>query len=89
MTRAGIGLGEPDEEAPSPEDGIIVTVHEEFAGFAIGELNARKGRVTGMEVRGDIVRIDATLPASEFDSLSKEVASATHRRGKVERDAPQ
>jgi elongation factor G len=89
MTRAGIGLGEPDEEAPSPEVGISITVPEEFAGFAMGELNARKGRVTGMDVRGGIVTIGASLPASECDGLSEEVASATLGRGKVERDAPQ
>jgi elongation factor G len=88
MTRIGIGLGEPSDEAPSPEVTVRITVPEEFAGFAMGEVNSRGGRISGIDVREGTVIVQAVLPSSEYDRLNENLASATLGHGKTEREPP-
>lgn len=87
MKRVGIGTEEPGDGAPLPEIPIRITVPEEFIGSAIAEVNARRGRITGMEGQGGPMTIKASLSASELDGLRDEIASWTQGQGKAELEA--
>jgi len=80
----------PEADNPNgdskPDLGIRITIPEEFVGFAIGQVNQHDGVVTGMEIAQEGWQvIQASLPRSQFDSLSHEIVSSTIK-GKVERE---
>jgi elongation factor G len=60
-----------------------VEVHgpEEFAGDLMGDLNSRRGRVQGMEVRGHTTIIKAQVPLSEMLTYASDLTSKTGARG--------
>ncbi len=60
-----------------------VEVHgpEEFAGDLMGDLNSRRGRVQGMEVRGHTTIIKAQVPLAEMLSYASDLTSKTGARG--------
>ena len=82
MARVLSGVSEPIE--PDPELGICITVPEEFAGLSMGELNSRRGGVTGMDVQSGMVLIRGFLLASEYVGLEIAIAAGTQHRGRVE-----
>ncbi len=60
-----------------------VEVHgpDEFAGDLMGDLNSRRGRVQGMEVRGHTTIIKAQVPLAEMLSYASDLTSKTAARG--------
>lgn len=54
---------------------------EEFAGDLMGDLNSRRGRVQGMEVRGHTTIIKAQVPLAEMLSYASDLTSKTGARG--------
>jgi len=54
---------------------------EEFAGDLMGDLNSRRGRVQGMEVRGHTTVIKAQVPLSEMLNYASDLTSKTGARG--------
>ena len=54
---------------------------EEFAGDLMGDLNSRRGRVQGMEVRGHTTIIKAQVPMAEMLSYASDLTSKTGARG--------
>ncbi len=60
-----------------------VEVHgpDEFAGDLMGDLNSRRGRVQGMEVRGHTTIIKAQVPLSEMLTYASDLTSKTGARG--------
>ena len=54
---------------------------EEFAGDLMGDLNSRRGRVQGMDVRGHTTIIKAQVPLSEMLSYASDLTSKTGARG--------
>ena len=79
------GLAEPDDPNQVPGDlNVLVTVPEEFVGLSIQELNAREGRIVGLESRGENVSINATLPASLYSALVEAIIAGTDGRGQIE-----
>jgi elongation factor G len=54
---------------------------EEFAGDLMGDLNSRRGRVQGMEVRGHTTIIKAQVPLSEMLNYASDLTSKTGARG--------
>jgi hypothetical protein len=84
MARVLSGLSEPDQ--PDANFAIRFTVPEEFAGMSMGEVQSRRGCITGMDVQSGIAIIRGSLPASEFQAFQDTIAVATHQRGRVERE---
>ena len=85
MPRVLSGVSEPGEpDEPQSEIAVHVIVPEEFAGISMTELQSRRGRVNGMDVKSASVLIRATLPASEYDGLEKAIDEGTQHRGRVE-----
>jgi len=60
-----------------------VEVHcpQEFAGDVIGDLNARRGRIEGMEAQGRSQRIRAQVPQAEMLAYQSDLTAKTQGRG--------
>jgi elongation factor G len=60
---------------------IEVVVPEEYMGAVNGDLNSRRGRLEGTEVRGTTQLIKAMVPLSEMFGYATELRSRTQGRG--------
>ncbi len=61
---------------------VEVVVPEEFVGEVIGQLNARRGEILGMEMRpGNAQAVQAMVPLAEMFGYATELRSATQGRG--------
>ena len=74
MTRARPVLLEPIMQ-------VEVHAPNEFAGDLMGDLNGRRGRISGMEARGHATVIRAQVPMSEMLTYEQHLTSATGGRG--------
>jgi len=63
-----------------PVFSVEVTVPEEFMGDVIGDLSRRRGRVDGMEPRGNAQVIRGHVPLSEMFGYATDVRSMTQGR---------
>jgi elongation factor G len=59
---------------------VEVVTPEEFMGDVIGDLNRRRGQVSGMEQRGNAQVISAHVPLAEMFGYATDVRSATQGR---------
>ncbi len=59
---------------------LEVVTPEEFVGEVMGELNARRGRITGMESRGNTQVISAMVPLATMFGYATVLRSATQGR---------
>ncbi len=60
---------------------IEIVVPEEYMGDVISDLNSRRGRVEGMELRGTSQIIKAMVPLSEMFGYATDLRSRTQGRG--------
>ena len=60
---------------------VSVNVPEDYMGDVIGDLNARRGQIQGMEARGNAEQIDAMVPLSEMFGYATDLRSRTQGRG--------
>ena len=60
---------------------VEVVVPEEYMGDVIGDLNSRRGRIEGMELRGTSQIIKSLVPLSEMFGYATELRSRTQGRG--------
>jgi elongation factor G len=60
---------------------VEVTVPEENIGDVIGDLNSRRGRVLGVDARGNYQVIQANVPLSEMLKFTPDLNSKTGGRG--------
>jgi elongation factor G len=74
MTRARPTILEPimNVEVYAPSD---------FAGDLMGDLNSRRGRISGMDTRAAMTVIKATVPMAEMLTYEQHLTSATGGRG--------
>jgi elongation factor G len=63
-----------------PVFAVEVVTPEEFMGDVIGDLNRRRGQVSGMEQRGNAQVVSATVPLAEMFGYATDVRSATQGR---------
>jgi elongation factor G len=63
-----------------PVMSLEVVTPEEFVGEVMGELNARRGRITGMESRGNIQTIQAQVPLATMFGYATALRSSTQGR---------
>jgi len=75
VQRAGPILQEPIMK-------VEVLASEEFLGDIIGQINARRGEVLGMEIRpGNVQAVKAMVPLAEMFGYATDLRSATQGRG--------
>ncbi len=60
---------------------VEVTVPDEYIGDIIGDLNSRRGRVLGVEGRGNYQVVQANVPMSEMLKYAPDLNSKTGGRG--------
>ena len=72
--KAGVVLLEPIMN-------VEVTVPDRYTGDVMGDLNARRGRIMGMEVQGGLQVIKAQVPLAEMYKYSNSLRSMTQGRG--------
>ena len=60
---------------------VEVVVPEQYMGDVIGDLNSRRGRIEGMELRGTTQIIKSSVPLSEMFGYATELRSRTQGRG--------
>ena len=63
-----------------PVFAVEVVTPEEFMGDVIGDLNRRRGRVHGMEARGNAQTVTASVPLSEMFGYATDLRSTTQGR---------
>ncbi|MDK7330521.1 hypothetical protein QP516_12255, partial [Micrococcus luteus] len=60
---------------------VTITVPEENLGDVMGHVTARRGRVDGMEPRGNAQVVNAYVPLSEMFGYATSLRSNTQGRG--------
>jgi elongation factor G len=60
---------------------VVVTVPEDYMGDVIGDLNARRGQISGMETRSGAAEISASVPLSTMFGYATDLRSKTQGRG--------
>ena len=60
---------------------VVVTCPEEYMGDVMGDLNGRRGQITGMETRGGASIIDAFVPLSEMFGYATNLRGRSQGRG--------
>ncbi len=63
---------------------VVVTVPEQYLGDVMGDINAKRGRVLGMEGEGQLRRVIAEVPMAELQQYAAELRSLTSGRGTFE-----
>jgi len=64
-----------------PVMNVEVYAPDQYSGDLIGDLNGRRGRIQGMETRGNSQVIKAQVPMSEMLSYASDLTSRTQGRG--------
>jgi elongation factor G len=64
-----------------PVMNVEVYAPSDFAGDLMGDLNSRRGRISGMDTRGTATVIRATVPMSEMLTYEQTLTSTTGGRG--------
>ncbi len=59
---------------------VEVVTPEEYMGDVMGDLSSRRGRIDGMEARGNTQVVNATVPLSEMFGYSTDLRSRTQGR---------
>ena len=60
---------------------VEVVMPEEYLGDIMGEITSRRGRVEGMEARGNAQVVKAMVPLSEMFGYATSLRSSTQGRG--------
>jgi len=74
------GAAKGDAYLLEPMMSVEVVVPEEYMGQVIGDINARRGHVEGMDARGNIQEIVARVPLAEMFGYSTDLRSETQGR---------
>ena len=64
-----------------PVMNVVIDAPEEYAGDLMGDLNSRRGRVQGMEMKGSTSVIKAKVPLAEMLSYASDLTSKTGGHG--------
>ena len=60
---------------------VVVTVPEDYMGDVMGDLNARRGQITGMETKSGAAQINSLVPLSTMFGYATALRSNTQGRG--------
>ena len=74
-------LRKADSSLLEPMMKIEVVVPDEYMGDVMGDISARRGRVTGMDAHAGLHSIDGIVPLSEMFGYATDLRSKTQGRG--------
>ena len=75
------GMKKADPVLLEPIMKVEVVVPEEYMGDVMGDINSRRGRIEGMELRGNAQVIRAFVPLAEMFGYATDLRSRTQGRG--------
>lgn len=75
------GFSAADPVLLEPKVDVKVTVPDAYMGDVIGDLNAKRGRILGMEPKGKMQMVSAQVPLAEMSRYSIDLRSITGGRG--------
>jgi elongation factor G len=75
------GMSKAHPTLLEPIMNVEVYAPGDFAGDLMGDLNGRRGRISGMEARGQMTVIKAQVPMSEMLTYEQHLTSVTGGRG--------
>jgi elongation factor G len=75
------GVLESNPVLLEPIMNLEVTVPEEFMGDVMGDLNSRRGRISGMDAQGSSQVVKAQVPMAEVLKYASDLTSMTSGRG--------
>ncbi len=73
--------GKADPVLLEPIMKVTIIVPEEYMGDVMGDLNGRRGQITGMETHGGATNIDAFVPLSEMFGYATNLRGRSQGRG--------
>ena len=59
---------------------VVVTTPEEYMGDVIGDLNSRRGQISGQEFRNGVVQVEGNVPLSNMFGYATDLRSRTQGR---------
>ena len=62
---------------------VAVIVPDEYLGDVIGDLNARRGQIQGMEAMAGTQRVNAFVPLAQMFGYATDLRSKTQGRGQM------
>ncbi|UOO38455.1 elongation factor G [Oscillospiraceae bacterium CM] len=75
------GMHKADPVLLEPIMKVVVTVPEDYMGDVIGDINSRRGQITGMETRSGAAVVNSFVPLSTMFGYSTDLRSKTQGRG--------
>ncbi len=75
------GVMKADPVLLEPIMQVRIIVPEEYMGDVIGDINGRRGQITGMEIRGGAADINAHVPLSEMFGYATNLRGRSQGRG--------
>ncbi len=60
---------------------VVIVIPEDYLGAVSGDINSRRGRIMGMEVKGKTQYVKAQVPQSEMFTYANDLRSITGGRG--------
>jgi len=80
------GVARCDPVLLEPIMDVEVTVRDQFMGEVIGDLNSKRGRISGMQPKGKMQVVSAQVPLGEMRRYSIDLRSITGGRGVFKMD---
>ena len=74
-------LRKADAALMEPMMKVEVVVPDDYMGDVLGDISARRGRVTGMDMHAGMHSIDGIVPLSEMFGYATDLRSKTQGRG--------
>jgi elongation factor G len=75
------GMGKARPTILEPVMSVEIHAPSDYAGDLMGDLNGRRGRISGMDTRGAMTLIRAQVPMAEMLTYEQHLTSATGGRG--------
>ena len=75
------GILEASPVLLEPIMNVEIVIPDEFMGAITGNLNGRRGRIMGIEAKGKLQVIKATIPLAEMLRYATELRSMTQGKG--------
>jgi translation elongation factor EF-G len=65
---------------------VELTTPDEYQGDLLGDLNRRRGRITGIEVKGNLVVVNSEVPLAEMFGYATAIRSLSKGRASYSMD---
>ena len=75
------GLPQANPILLEPISSVEISIPDNYLGDIMGDLNKRRGRIIGINAKGDLQSVNAEVPTSEMATYATDLRSMTQGRG--------